>query len=184
LICVASPRPACCAEDRGELPGVMDQDRPAKLTAQHQREGHVDTAVNRSSGQVETLRSVRHRSRVLPARRDRQCCLLIRRPGWASMRSSGHHRVPSDSKYRRQQERFRHFSNLLLHLVALHGRNTKPNPWPCHCQREQRRTSSLSLGDDWRSTTPSRAKLRRGAIPSSTAAASAVRRSRVCRSMR
>ena len=33
-------------------------------------------------------------------------------------------------------ERFRHFSDLLLHLVALHGRKIKPKPRPYHCPRE------------------------------------------------
>ena len=33
-------------------------------------------------------------------------------------------------------ERFGRFSDLFLHLVALHGRKTKPEPRPCHCPRE------------------------------------------------
>jgi hypothetical protein len=33
-------------------------------------------------------------------------------------------------------KRFGHFSDLFLHLVALHGRKTKPKPRPCHCPRE------------------------------------------------
>jgi hypothetical protein len=33
-------------------------------------------------------------------------------------------------------ERFRHFSDPFLHLVALHGRKDKPKPRPCHRPRE------------------------------------------------
>jgi hypothetical protein len=52
-------------------------------------------------------------------------------------------------------QRFRHFSGLFLHFVAWHGRKTRPKPRPCHRPREQRRASSLSVGDDWRSTAQS-----------------------------
>ena len=31
--------------------------------------------------------------------------------------------------------RFRHFSDLFLHLVALHGRKIRPKPRPCQCPR-------------------------------------------------
>jgi hypothetical protein len=34
------------------------------------------------------------------------------------------------------EERFRHFSDLFLHLVALHGRKIEPKPRPCHYPRE------------------------------------------------
>ena len=33
-------------------------------------------------------------------------------------------------------KRFRHVSDLFLHLAALHSRKTKPKPRPCHCPRE------------------------------------------------
>jgi hypothetical protein len=33
-------------------------------------------------------------------------------------------------------ERFRHFSDLPLHLVALHGRKISLKPRPCHCPRD------------------------------------------------
>ena len=39
-------------------------------------------------------------------------------------------------------ERFRHFSDLFLHLVAWHGRKIKPKPRPSHYPRETK-TSAI-----------------------------------------
>jgi hypothetical protein len=46
-------------------------------------------------------------------------------------------------------ERFGHFSDLFLHLVALHGRKTKPKPRPCHCPRETK-THVIVVYRRWR----------------------------------
>jgi hypothetical protein len=42
-------------------------------------------------------------------------------------------------------ERFRHFSDLLLHLVASHARKIKPIPGPRHVPPKRRRSPSSSL---------------------------------------
>jgi hypothetical protein len=43
-------------------------------------------------------------------------------------------------------ERFRHFSDLFLHLVALPGRKIKPKPRPCHCPRETKTRVIVACG--------------------------------------
>jgi hypothetical protein len=49
-------------------------------------------------------------------------------------------------------ERFRHFSDLFLHLVAPHDRKIKPKPRHAIVGAKRRRAPSSSVGDDWRST--------------------------------
>jgi hypothetical protein len=51
---------------------------------------------------------------------------------------------------------------------------SSPNLGHAVVRAKRGRASSSPVGDDWRSTTPSRTKLRRGAIPSSMAAAAGV----------
>jgi hypothetical protein len=71
--------------------GQRTGDTPPRKTSHHPDARRIRQKIPRrsrvrpllphqSSRQMETVRSVRHRSRVLHARRDRQCCLLIRRP--------------------------------------------------------------------------------------------------------
>jgi hypothetical protein len=43
-------------------------------------------------------------------------------------------------------ERFRHFSDLFRHLVALHDRKTKSKPRPCHCPRETKTRAIVICG--------------------------------------
>jgi hypothetical protein len=43
-------------------------------------------------------------------------------------------------------ERFRHFSDLLLHLVAPHDRKIKPKPRPCHSRRETKTRAIVVCG--------------------------------------